>query len=384
VNAMDQGLRRIALTWLSTGRGGAEQSVRELAVGLSGYGLQVTLLWWSAAGDVAGPLPAGIAVHQVTNGEQYAVALAGIVADAAADTVVISSHRTALVDLNVSSRRSVPVVPVLRALLVFGHPIRVAAPDSLRIIAVEPGQMPWSRLATAACWVGVSEASARSLTPYLPPTVSVRAICNGVSVRTTIPTDTCVRTTGQVLRCAAVARSTRWKRVAALIGAFAAVPPNTARLDVYGDGPDFDRLRSASTRLAGSVQFHGHVTDLHNRLAGADVLVSAARLEAFGRGIAEAAAIALPAIVPTSAASSELVLHGLTGWLYDPDEPGALSSLIGDVAALSPTDLAAVGRRAQARAAGLFTARRCAAEYLSLCHALAAASPAPTGRTAAA
>jgi glycosyltransferase involved in cell wall biosynthesis len=363
-------LRRIVLTWLSTGRGGAEQSVRELAAGLSAYGLEVTVVWWSVTGERAGPQDSDVTVRQVAGADEHTAALAGSLFAAAGDTVVISNHRTALVDVDLCRRWSVPVIPVLRALLVPRHPVRVVDPSSHQLAAVEPEGMPWLRLAAATCWVGVSNASARSLMPYLPSTVPVRTIYNGVRVT---PGTGAVRarSPGQALRCAAVARAVGWKRVAALIDAFAALTPDTARLDVYGGGPHLDRLRAASTRLAVSVRLHGHVTDLHNRLRAADVLVSAARLEAFGRGIAEAAALARPAVVPAGGASTELVLHGLTGWLYHPDDPSALPCLIADLAARDPAELAAAGRRAQIRADGLFTPRRCAAEYLDLCHAVA-------------
>jgi glycosyltransferase involved in cell wall biosynthesis len=357
------------LTWLTTGRGGAERSVTELAAGLLGYGLDVTVVWWrtvaSSPPDPADP----VNVCQVTGAGRYAAALADtLAAGPVLGTVVVSNHRTALLDLQVCGQRNIPVVPVLRGLLIPGRALRVVDPDSLRLQARAPERMPWSRLAAAACWVAISRAAAASAATYLPDGVPVRAIYNGVQPRHPAATAR-DRSAGGPLRCVAVARATGWKRVDAVIAAVSALPPGLCRLDVYGEGPQLGRLRLLADQLGGPVRLHGHVSDLHRRLADADLLVSGSQQEGFGRAVAEAAALGVPAAVPAGGASGELVLHGLTGWVYDPADPTALPRLLADVAAMPAAELAAMGDRARIRAAGVFTPERCAAEYLDVCHA---------------
>jgi glycosyltransferase involved in cell wall biosynthesis len=366
-------LRRVVFTWLSTGRGGAERSVGELAAGLRGYGLEVTVVWWRVAIDCSPPDLAGqVVVRQVTSGRQYITTLADALdAGAAAGTVVVSNHRTVLLDLQACARRNVPVVPVLRGLLIPGRPLRIVDPDSLRLLACSPERMPWPRLAGAACWVGISRASAVSVASYLPAGVPVRAIYNGIRPRhPAAPAHD--REAGRPLRCVTVARATGWKHVDTVIAAVSALPAGLCRLDVYGDGPRLVQLRTLAQQLNGPVRLHGYVADLHRRLMDADLLVSGSRDEGFGRAVAEAAALGVPAVVPAGGTSSELVLHGLTGWVYDPADPDALPALLAEIAGM-PAGLAVMGERARVRAAGLFSPQRCAAEFLDVCHAAAAA-----------
>jgi glycosyltransferase involved in cell wall biosynthesis len=402
------GARRVVLTWVSTGRGGAERSVAELAAGLAACGLSTTVLWWDTDGG-GHPRPGpGVAVLPVTTLAGYTAALSRLVAERPTRTVVLSSHRTALVDLTVlaavagvragagarlgqrvdAGSSTVPVVPVLRALLLDGQALRVIDPASGALVAVDPGRWPWPLLAGAACWTAVSTAAARSLAQYLPTDAPIRVIHNGVGPGHGGPAagasaEALRRPRGR-LRCAAVARATAWKRVDALVEAFAVLPPGVARLDVYGGGPDLDRLRRLVTGRDIPVLLHGHVADLPARLVAADLLVSASRSEAFGRGVAEAAAAGVPAVVPAGGASSELVLHDLTGWIYDSSDPQSLPVLLTRLAAADPAVLTAAGTAARARAAGLFTPARCAAQYLDLCHTLTTAAGTTTAGTAAA
>ena len=333
---------RVVLTWISTGRGGAERSVIELATGLAACGLSTTVLWWAT--DIDGgrhPLPGpGVTVLPVATPAQYTATLARLVAVDPSATVVVSSHRTALTDLTVAGAGpgSAPVVPVLRAMLLDGQALRVLAPASGTVTALDPGRWPWPRLAGAACWPAVSTAAARSLARFLPAGAPIRVIYNGVgpvpSGSTASPgraSAGTLRRPGDPLRCAAVARAIAWKRVDALVDAFAALPPGVARLDVYGDGPDLPRLRRLVAGQGIPVQLHGHVPDLPARLLAADVLVSGSRSEAF---------------------------------------PGLLTAL----AAADPAVLTAAGTAARARAVGLFTPARCAAQYLDLCHTLTTAA----------
>jgi hypothetical protein len=130
-------LRRVVLTWLSTGCGGAERSVTELAGCLLRYGLDVTVVWWRTATASVPPDPAdSLDVRQVSGAGRYAAALAdALEAAPVPGAVVVSNHRTVLLDLQLCGRWSVPVLPVLRGLLIPGMALRVVDPDSLRLLA---------------------------------------------------------------------------------------------------------------------------------------------------------------------------------------------------------------------------------------------------------
>jgi glycosyltransferase involved in cell wall biosynthesis len=144
-------------------------------------------------------------------------------------------------------------------------------------------------------------------------------------------------------------------------------------LDVYGEaGSEHPRLEHRVAALGAPVTFHGWAADLARHLAGAHALVSASDQEGFGRGVLDAAGVAVPAIVPTTGANPELVLDGITGHTYDPTDPTALTELLDRVAETDPGTLAALGWAARRRALGRFAPARCADEYLELCHTLLA------------
>ncbi|MDX6740190.1 glycosyltransferase family 4 protein [Actinocorallia sp. A-T 12471] len=358
---------------MATGAGGAEQSTMEVAEGIAETDVPVTVLW-RAAGSAPTPtsLHSGVAVEVVPDHRGYLAALARFAQPGA---VVLSSHRTMLVDL--AHVRAVPVIPIVRGILVAGEPIRMIDPTGGDLFGHTPEQLPWDHMSPYA-WVGISRASASAITAFSGCPDRVRVVYNGVRQQAEALR---WRVRDDVLRLAAVGRIIAWKRLDRIIAALAALPPalhGTVALDVYGDGPSLPELRARATRCPVPVAFHGHVDDLQARLVGSDVLVTAAVTEGFGRVVAEAAGLGKPAIVPRGGASAELVLHGLTGLVYDPDDPTALTDAIERIAQLGQGEMVAMGWRAYRRLASWFTPGRAAAEYLTLCHEAASAAQ-PTG-----
>lgn len=114
-----------------------------------------------------------------------------------------------------------------------------------------------------------------------------------------------------------------------------AMPRVAADLLVAGDGPERRRLEAhaASLGISGRVRFLGDVPDedLPALYRSADVfaLPSHLRAEAFGLVLAEALASGLPCISTELGTGTSFVnLHGETGLVVPPGDPGALAAAI--------------------------------------------------------
>ncbi|MGI5397134.1 glycosyltransferase family 4 protein [Streptomyces sp. CA-251251] len=353
----------VVLTWVTTARGGAENSVVELAGNLARLVPSVDVVWWRQGGPAAGSHgPAH--VHEVTDwhGYQQALTQLGSPSDDR-PVVVISSHRTAAADvLLVPIAR---VIPVVRHVVNADQVLRVINPGDGAMVERTISTLPWELLAGVPVWVGVSHASSAALRQHAPQARYVSTIHNGV----TIPAEAPVRRrpdTGRLL-IASVARTVPWKRIDHLVRAVADPRLSTAvRLDVFGDpGTHQPELTRLANQLDAPVQFLGYADDLPHRLASYDLLATAAVQEGFGRAVIDAAGAATPSLVPNAGASPELVLDGLTGMVYEPDDPNDLVAALTD-ALLDRDALARMGSAARALAEAWYTPGRCAAQYLTL------------------
>lgn len=122
------------------------------------------------------------------------------------------------------------------------------------------------------------------------------------------------------------------------------------RLVVVGDGPSRPLLeqqltdRSRELDLAREVRpaFLGRRegADLARSYAALDVFVHTGTKETFGQTLQEAAASALPVVAPAVGGPLDIVDHGTTGLLYDPERRGALTACVGSLVSDEPTRLA--------------------------------------------
>jgi glycosyltransferase involved in cell wall biosynthesis len=134
-----------------------------------------------------------------------------------------------------------------------------------------------------------------------------------------------------------VGRFTAVKRVGLLIEAYARARPGFARpapLVLVGGYPGeweaehpaetVARIGAHDVFLAG---WHGH-DELPSFLGASDVVVLPSVREQFGQVLVEGMACGLPAIAVDSHGPSELVRHGETGWLVDPDDCAGLANAL--------------------------------------------------------
>ncbi len=113
----------------------------------------------------------------------------------------------------------------------------------------------------------------------------------------------------------------------------AAVPGT--RLVVVGEGPSRSEVGARLARAVADAPgrpnlppvFLGHRggAGLAQAYAALDVFVHTGTRETFGQTLQEAAATGLPVVAPARGGPLDLVAHGSTGYLYDPDVPGDLA-----------------------------------------------------------
>jgi glycosyltransferase involved in cell wall biosynthesis/predicted metal-dependent phosphoesterase TrpH len=148
-----------------------------------------------------------------------------------------------------------------------------------------------------------------------------------------------------------VGRLSHEKRIGVLLDAFARVSRARpeARLVVVGEGParrEFERTAPAGTVFPGEVRG----LELAAYYASADVFCFPSTTDTFGQVLLEAGASGLPVVAAAAGGAQELVQHGQTGLLVQPEEPGLLAAALLELAE-SPARRQALG------AAGLAAAR---------------------------
>ncbi|HEY6890549.1 MAG TPA: glycosyltransferase family 4 protein [Solirubrobacter sp.] len=159
-----------------------------------------------------------------------------------------------------------------------------------------------------------------------------------------------------------VGRFTEVKRIPLLIEAYERARPGfnqRAPLVIVGGFPnEFEgerpqdaiaRTHAQDVHLAG---WHDH-SELPDILAASDVLVLPSVKEQFGQVIVEAMACGLPAIAVDAYGPAEIVDHGETGWLVEPDDLTSMTNAL----------VEAVNRPAERRRRGANAAREAHARY---------------------
>jgi glycosyltransferase involved in cell wall biosynthesis len=134
-----------------------------------------------------------------------------------------------------------------------------------------------------------------------------------------------------------VGRFTAVKRIGLLIEAYARARPGFATrapLVLLGGFPGewegehpLEVIRRTGAREVFLAGWHGH-DELPGFLAASDVVVLPSVREQFGQVIVEGMACGLPAIAVAAFGPAEIVHHGQTGWLVEPDDEVSLANAL--------------------------------------------------------
>ncbi|MEM7058893.1 MAG: glycosyltransferase family 4 protein [Pseudomonadota bacterium] len=159
-------------------------------------------------------------------------------------------------------------------------------------------------------------------------------------------------------------RLTRWKGGESLIDAAAKLkkmrPADFSIVFVGEDeGSGFQQTlekRIDATGTGDVIQLAGATQDMAAAYKLASVVLSTSiEPEAFGRVVVEAQAMGRPVIATAHGGASETVLHGESGWLYEPGDSDALASTIHQALEMDPSDRAHMGLAGRARVHSTYT-----------------------------
>lgn len=138
-------------------------------------------------------------------------------------------------------------------------------------------------------------------------------------------------------------------------------------------GQDHGRTnhRNYITSYAAARGVDVHIVDDCNDMAAAymatDVVVSAStRPEAFGRVVAEAQAMGRPVVAPSHGPSAEIIVPGVTGWLFTPSDPVSLADALERALHLNQDERIRVANAAITRARTLFNKPEMCAKTLEV------------------
>lgn len=183
-------------------------------------------------------------------------------------------------------------------------------------------------------------------------------------------------------------RQVRDKAFDVALDAFGAIAERfpEARLVLVGQGPEQPQLHRQAEALgiAERVDFPGRVPDTRPYFEAATLVLMPSRWEeTFGLVALEAALMGRPVVAARAGALSEVVQDGVTGLLFDKDDPDGMARRIGQLLD-QPETARRMGYAARARALDVFGLERCIDGYHLLYHRLAAAArkgpaPASTG-----
>ena len=119
--------------------------------------------------------------------------------------------------------------------------------------------------------------------------------------------------------------------------------------------------------VEGNVQIIDDCNDLAAAYMATDVVVSAStRPEAFGRVVAEGQAMGRPVVAPSHGAAAEIIIPGVTGWLFTPGDGISLADALERALSLTQDERIRLAQAAISRARELFAKADMCAKTLAV------------------
>lgn len=167
------------------------------------------------------------------------------------------------------------------------------------------------------------------------------------------------------------------KNVPAVIGAFARINVHVPSiLILVGDGPERPKAQQLAEELGVGehVRFLGIQEDMARLLARADLYLLPSEHESFGLSALEAMSAGVPVIATQVGGTSEVIQHGVSGFLVDPHDVDMMGRIGADVLA-DPARQREIGEAARARVLDNFTIDRVVGQYEAIYQELRSAVP---------
>lgn len=169
------------------------------------------------------------------------------------------------------------------------------------------------------------------------------------------------------------ARLTGWKGQGVMIEALARLPPMLEPVLILAGKAEAAGARhvleaaAAQLGLAERVRFAGPVRDMAAAYSAADLVVAPSTApESFGRGVAEACAMARPVLASPLGATTETIIADETGWFAAPGAPDAWAAESARILALPLEVRAETGAQARARIVAHYSLDAMAAAHFAV------------------
>ncbi len=155
-----------------------------------------------------------------------------------------------------------------------------------------------------------------------------------------------------------------------LIRAFARVSSESPRsvLLLAGSGPFQTELAELAKGMGigDRVRFLGQRTDVRALMNCADACVLSSNYEAMPIVLLEAAATGLPSVTTDVGGTSDIVIHGVTGFLAPPSNPEALAGAMLRLSSMPPAARARMGEQARRHVTSRFALNQVIGQWESL------------------
>lgn len=207
-----------------------------------------------------------------------------------------------------------------RSASLFGVSDRTVRLHTMSYFAVE------ATLSRFGAVVVPSQALARFIADHGVPRARIEVIASGVDVQRSAPDPL-----GSPVVIGTAAMLEPLKAIDVLLEACARVTL-PLQVEIYGDGSRRGELERRAASLGLKATFHGNVDDVRQRLTSIDLFVLASRGENLPISILEAMAAALPVVATRVGGVRELVDHGTTGLLVEPDDVEGMARAITTIA----------------------------------------------------
>lgn len=174
---------------------------------------------------------------------------------------------------------------------------------------------------------------------------NLAVIGNGRELPPTVTDDT--RATGSGIMLASLTARKRVDHAVRAVARAAALHPGIT-LDVYGDGPDRDRVAATVAELDAPVRLRGYVPDAKELLGGASFLLLTSTSEGLPLVLVEAmAAGCIPIAYDIPYGPADVIRDGRNGYLVPEGDTEGMARAIAGLQALSPRKLAGLRRNAR-------------------------------------
>jgi glycosyltransferase involved in cell wall biosynthesis len=141
---------------------------------------------------------------------------------------------------------------------------------------------------------------------------------------------------------------------------------------VIGDGPERQSLegRIRSLGIADRVVITGYEMDVRPYVAACDAMVLTSHSETFSLSALESMAMGKPMLMTRTGGAAEQVTDGVTGFLFEPGDVGALAGQLGSL--VTSTRSESMGAAAAQDVASRFPLAKMISDYSALVEAQAA------------